>query len=97
MSFSRRRIIALLTLTTILLVTLDVRNSSVVSGSRGTFAAVMQPLQRVGRMVSRPVENAWHGIREYDDLKAENDTLREQIAEQEGDSLAVDAVIMEFG
>ena len=96
MSLSRRRIIALLTLTTILLVTMDLRGSSSVDAGRRVFSDIMDPLQRAGRVVARPFEDAWRGVRDYDQLKEENDRLREQVAQQEGDSLAAIVAVREY-
>jgi cell shape-determining protein MreC len=56
----------------------------------------MDPLQRAGRVVVRPFENAWRGAREYDSLKRENDQLREQVAQQEGDALAAVVAVREY-
>ncbi len=96
MSFSRRRVLALLTLTTILLITFDLRGTAAVDSARGLMARVMEPLQDAGRAVARPVENAWNGITDYGEIKAENDRLREQVAQQEGDHIAAIVAVQEY-
>ncbi len=69
MSLSRRRVLALLILTTILLITFDLRGNSVIDRSRETFGTVMDPFQQVGRFVTKPFVNAWHGVADYGDVK----------------------------
>jgi rod shape-determining protein MreC len=96
MSLSRRRVLALLILTTILLITFDLRGNAVIDRSRETFGTVIDPFQEVGRFVSKPFVNAWHGIADYGDVKKENDRLREQIDQQKADSLEARAVVREY-
>jgi cell shape-determining protein MreC len=96
MSLSRRRVLALLILTTILLITFDLRGNSVIDRSRETFGSVMDPFQEVGRFVSKPFVNAWHGIADYGDVKKENDRLRDQIDQQKADSLEARTIIREY-
>ena len=87
-SISRRRAIALLALTSILLVTLDVQGNPAIERVRGAFGTLFSPLQDAVRVVTRPVENAWVGITEADELREENERLRDEIARQEGTVLA---------
>ena len=96
MSLSRRRVLALLTLTTILLITIDVRGSSPINSVRSAFGTVMQPLQAAGRAVAHPIERAWRGATRYGDLEQENERLREQIDAQEGDHIAAVVAIQEY-
>jgi hypothetical protein len=44
-SVSRRRAIALLALTSILLITLDIQGNSVVRGLRGVFSTIFEPVE----------------------------------------------------
>jgi rod shape-determining protein MreC len=80
---SRRRVIAALALTSALLITLDLQGNSTVGSMRRGFGAVFAPFEDAARVVSRPVENAWRGVRDYPDVAEENRRLREQLAEQE--------------
>ena len=64
-TFTRRRIILLLALSSVMLVTLDLRGSGSVNGLRSVFGSVFRPVESVTRVVVRPVENAWHGITDY--------------------------------
>lgn len=96
MSISRRRVLALLTLTTILLITLDLRGSESINSARRVFSDAMEPLQRAGRVVADPIENAWKGITSFEELEEENDRLRQQIAQQEGDAIAAKVAVREY-
>ncbi len=92
-SVSRRRALALLTLTSVLLITLDLQGNSVVDGVRRAFGAVFDPIQVSARVVTRPIENAWRGITEYGDLAEENRRLQELVDQQEGAFIAALATV----
>lgn len=87
-SMSRRRAVVLLALSSILLITLDLQGNAVVDGVRRAFGTVFQPLQDAGRVITRPIGNAWRGITQYDDLEAENERLQDRIDQQEGAFIA---------
>jgi rod shape-determining protein MreC len=84
---SRRRVIAALALTSALLITLDLQGNSAVGSVRRGFGAVFSPFEDAARVVTRPVENAWRGVRDYPDVADENRRLKERIAQQEADHL----------
>jgi rod shape-determining protein MreC len=92
-SMSRRRAVVLLALSSILLITLDLQGNAVVDGVRRAFGTVFQPLQDAGRVITRPIGNAWRGITEYDDLRAENERLQDRIDQQEGAFIAALATV----
>ena len=92
-SARRKRAIALLSLTSIILVTLDLQGSASTSVLRGTFGVFFRPIESVTRVITRPVSNAWHGITHYNAVTKENDLLREKIAQQEGASVAAAASV----
>ena len=94
-SFSRRRIILLLVLTSVMLVTLDLRGSGSVRGVRSLFGVVFRPVESVARVVVRPVENAWHGITDYSDVVEENRRLKDLVAYGEGAKIGAVASIRE--
>ncbi len=96
MSLSRRRVLALLTLTTILLLTFDLRGSATIDSAKRTFSDLMGPLQDGGRAATRPLERAWRGITEYERLKKENDELRQLVDAQTGDQLAAQVAQQEM-
>lgn len=92
-SVSRRRALALLTLTSILLITLDLQGNAVVDGVRKVFGAVFAPIQDSTRVITRPIENAWRGITGYDELTEENERLQDAIDQQEGAFIAALATV----
>ena len=90
---TRRRAIILLVLTSIILITLDLQNSSAISGLRNVFGALFRPVESTTRVVTRPISNAWHGVFDYNDVLDENDRLRERVAQQEGATIAAAASV----
>lgn len=92
-SVSRRRALLLLTLTSILLITLDLQGNSVVDGTRRVFGALFDPIQSSLRVVTRPIENAWRGMTRYDELETENLRLQDQVDQQEGAFIAALATV----
>jgi rod shape-determining protein MreC len=87
-SVGRRRTIALLALTSVLLMTLDVQNNFLVNGMRRAFTLVFEPVQDSARVVTRPLENAWRSITEFDELQAELFRLQDRLDQQEGAFIA---------
>jgi rod shape-determining protein MreC len=83
----------LLVLTSIILITLDLQNSSAVSGLRNIFGMIFRPVESTTRVITRPISNAWHGIFDYNDVLDENDRLREKVAQQEGATVAAAASV----
>ena len=96
MRLSRQRLLALLVLTSILLVTLDSRGSAAIDKAKSTFVEWMSPLQGVGRAISNPIRNTWRGITSYDDVERENDRLREINQSLEGSAIAGSAVLRSY-
>ena len=92
-SVSRRRAVALLALTSILLITLDQQGNGIVGGARNVFGFVFHPVEEATRVVTRPVQNAWRGVTNYGDLEAENERLRDQLDQQEGAFIAALAIV----
>ena len=90
---TRRRAIILLVLTSIILITLDLQNSSAISGLRNVFGTIFRPVESTTRVITRPISNAWHGIFDYNDVLDENDRLREKVAQQEGATVAAAASV----
>ena len=82
-----RLTIALLVLTSIILLTADFRDAAVVQSARRVAGTVFSPLRGAAETVSSPFSNAWHGITDYGDLEKQNDELRQQIEEAEGDAV----------
>src|SRR6188768_3788158 len=95
-SMGRRRVIALLLLSSILLITLDIRGSAAIDRLRSGFSLILEPFDTAARAVTRPVVNAWRGVTEYGDLVEENERLRERLAQQRGAAIEAQAAIMEY-
>ncbi len=95
-SVNRRRAIILLILSSVLLITLDLRGNPLIDRTRAAFANVLSPFETAGRVIANPIRNAWHGATDYDDLQRENERLRDQIAQQRGDDLAARAIYGDY-
>ncbi|MDQ3352732.1 MAG: rod shape-determining protein MreC, partial [Actinomycetota bacterium] len=93
---ARRRLIIALLLTSVLLVTLDLRGSSILDTLRNGFQQAMDPLESAADVVARPVRNAWRGITLYDELAKENEELRNQVEQQRADQISARAAVVEF-
>ena len=81
---TRRRLLALLVLTSILVVTIDRNGNPLIDRVRRGFAVVVAPFERASEAIARPVGNAWDGITKVDDLKRENAELKDQLERQYG-------------
>ncbi len=96
-SLSRRRVVVLLILTSLLLITLDRRgNNAFIDKARQAFAVVMRPFDVAADAVSKPIANAWYGITHYDDLKAENEALHDQVENQKGAEVEAQTAITKY-
>jgi rod shape-determining protein MreC len=82
-----RLTLALLVLTSLAVLTLDFRNSGIVTGARRVASTAFSPLRGVAETATEPFSNAWHGISGYGDLEAENEALRAQVDELRGDAV----------
>ncbi|HEY3486312.1 MAG TPA: rod shape-determining protein MreC, partial [Ilumatobacteraceae bacterium] len=94
-SVGRRRVIIALLLTSVLLLTLDLRGNAVFDRVRTGFGYVFSPVETAARVVTRPAVNAWRGITEYDELLDENQRLQEQIDAQRGAEIAARQALVE--
>ncbi|HEY0519177.1 MAG TPA: rod shape-determining protein MreC [Ilumatobacteraceae bacterium] len=96
-SLSRRRVVVLLILTSLLLITLDRRsNNTFIDKGRQAFAVVLRPFDIAAEAVSKPIANAWYGITNYDDLRAENEALHDQVEHQKGAEIEAQTAITKF-
>ncbi len=91
----RRRLLILLVVTALVLLTFDQRGNRVIDGFRSAFITVTAPLRTVARVVATPVQNAWYGLTSFDELKRENDELRDRVEAQDGAAIAAEAVVYE--
>jgi cell shape-determining protein MreC len=95
--FGRRRTtIVILVVVSILLISLDRRGNGAIDGLRRGALDLFSPVRGVAKTVARPFENAWHGVFDYDNVKRENELLREQIDAEKGVSIAQEWQIKEL-
>ena len=95
-SLSRRRVILLVVLTCVLLITLDKRGNPVIDRARGIFSTlIMRPIDTATNTIVLPLERAWDGIMNYDDLKRERDALYDQVQHMRGDDVKAQTAILE--
>jgi rod shape-determining protein MreC len=94
-SVGRKRVILALLLTTVLLLTLDLRGNPVIDAAREGFTQVLRPVQTATTVVTNPIERVWHGITNYDDLERENIALQEQVDRLIGTQAAAEAAVIE--
>lgn len=92
----RRRAIILLLLTSVLLLTLDLRGNAIFNGVRAGFSKILEPIESAADVVTTPVRNAWRGITNYEDVLEENERLRDQVDAQRGDQVAAQAMIQDM-
>ena len=94
-SAGRRRTMIILLLSSILLITLDLRGNAVFNAARSGFGYAMRPFEIAGEVVTRPVTRVWDGMTKVDDLERENARLQQQIDTQRGDQVAAQAALQE--
>jgi rod shape-determining protein MreC len=94
-SVGRKRVILALLLTTVLLLTLDLRGNPVIDAVREGFTQVMRPVETATSVVTNPIERVWNGIANYDDLERENIALQEQVDRLIGTQAAAEAAVIE--
>lgn len=76
--------LVLLILTSITLLTLDVRGFGPLDSARDSTLSALGPVKDFVADVTSPVSDAWNGAFRYGDLEAENERLQERIRELEG-------------
>jgi len=76
--------LALLILTSITVLTLDFRGSSAIHSIRNAASSAFSPVRDGASRAFSPVSNAWNGLWHYGDVKNENDRLRAQLEEAQG-------------
>lgn len=91
----RRRVIILLAVTSVLLLTLDLRGNRVFDAVRSAAGAVADPFQTAADVVTSPISRAVRSYRDYDDLVAEVTDLRSQVEAQRAAEIAAQNAIIE--
>jgi len=85
----------ILLLTSVLLITLDLRGNAVFNAARSGFEYALRPFEVAGEVVTRPISRVWSGMTEVDDLEAENQRLQEQLDAQRSDQIAAQNALIE--
>ena len=91
-----RLTLALLTITSLAVLTLDFRDAGVVEGMRRVASTVFAPLRGAADAVTEPFSNGWHGITDYGDVRSENEELRRRLAEAEGTAIEAEGALAEL-
>jgi rod shape-determining protein MreC len=88
-------VIAVLALTSVLLLTLDLRGNQVFDGIRSAFSVVVSPFGKAVDVVSAPVVRLWRAYDDYDRIVEENRVLRAQVDAQRSAEIAAQNAIIE--
>lgn len=83
-----RRTILILLLSSVLLITIDLRGNALLDAARSGFDYAFRPFEIAAEVVSKPIVRAWDGVTRVDDLEAENARLRRLIDQQRSDQIA---------
>lgn len=94
-SAGRRRTMVILLLTSVLLITLDVRGNAVFDGARSGFEYALRPFEIAGEVIARPISRAWRGMTAVDELEAEVERLQDLVDQQRASQIAGDSAIIE--
>ncbi len=94
-TFTRRRAILLLALTSVILITMDLRGSALINFTRSSFGIVFRPIESATRVLTRPMQNAWNGMTHYNEVVEENHRLKDLIAYGEGANISAIASVRE--
>jgi rod shape-determining protein MreC len=92
-----RLTIALLVLSSLTLLTLDFRDAAVVQSARRGAATVFSPLRGAAETVSAPFTTAWRGIADYGDVEDENEELRRQLEDLQGQAVLEEEAAQQLG
>jgi len=74
--------LALLLLTAVTLLVLDLPGTGPLDPVRNAFGAAFRPFRAAGNAVFEPLSNGWKGAFGYDDLQDENEDLKAQLEER---------------
>jgi cell shape-determining protein MreC len=92
----RRTAIIVMSVITLLTMTLDLRGNAFIDRARSLATDLFAPLKGVGESASRPLVNAWHGAFRYEELKKENQQLKEAAESNEAAAVQAEAAIAEY-
>jgi rod shape-determining protein MreC len=92
----RRRAILILLLSSLLILTIDLRGNAIFDAIRSGYNQALRPFESASEVISRPIRNAWRGITRYDDLEAENQRLQEQVQEMQANDVAARGIYSQY-
>ena len=95
-SLSRRRVILLVVLTCLLLITLDKQGNAFTDRARRAFDILLTPVDTATEAIVLPIERAWYGVTNYDDLERERDALFDQVEHMKGNDVESRSAILEY-
>lgn len=95
-NLSRRRIVLLVVITCLLLITLDRRGNIVIDKLRTGFDRITRPVDTATETIVLPLERAWYGMTNYEDLEAENARLRDEIARMKGAEIEALTAVLQY-
>lgn len=95
-SLSRRRVVLLVVLTCLLLITLDKQGNPLTDRARRVFDVLLTPVDTATEAIVLPIERAWYGVTNYDDLEAENNALRDQIEHMKGTEIEARSAVLQY-
>jgi len=81
--------LALLLLTAVTLLVLDLPGTGPLDPVRNAFGAAFRPFRAAGNAVFEPLSNGWKGAFGYDDLQDENEKLKAQLEERKSEEADV--------
>jgi rod shape-determining protein MreC len=81
--------LALLLLTAVTILVLDLPGTGPLDPIRGAFGAAFRPFRAAGNVVFEPLSNGWKGAFGYGDLEDENEKLKAQLEEQKSEAAEV--------
>jgi rod shape-determining protein MreC len=94
-SAGRRRTMIILLLSSVLLITLDLRGNAVFDAARSGFEYALRPFEIAGDVVTRPLSRMWRGMTQIDELEDENQRLQQQLDAQRSDQIAAQNALIE--
>ena len=86
-----RPTLLILILTALTLLTLQYRGAEPLSAFQRGVRDVIEPLRTVADRIASPARSAWNGLVDYDDLRAENERLADELARMRGRRLSAEA------
>jgi rod shape-determining protein MreC len=75
-------------LLSVTIITLDAKDVPILGSVRSGMMQVLEPIGSGAASIGSPLRNAWNGVNNYEDLQAENEQLRQQLDELEGNVLS---------